>query len=55
MVVGRGETSEPDDQRSGQCSLVLIWPHKHFFSSSVTQFYIVNEGFASSSETHFLM
>ena len=30
-VSTRGETSEPDDHRSGQCSVVLIWPLKHFF------------------------
>ena len=27
----RGETFEPDDHRSEQCSVVLIWPVKHFF------------------------
>ena len=30
-ILIRGETSEPDDHRSGQCSVVLIWPVKHFF------------------------
>ena len=52
----RGETSQPDDHRSGQCSVVLIWQVKHFvvrFSS--VQFYNVNEGLASASETQFSM
>ena len=28
--LGRGETSEPDNHRGGQCSVVLIWPLQNF-------------------------
>ena len=49
----RRETSEPDDYRSGQCSIVVIWPLKHFLSGSEAHFYNVNQCFALPSETQF--
>ena len=45
--MGRGETSEPDDHKSRECSVNLAT------SGSETLFYDVNEGLASAFETYF--